>query len=91
MFKKNFILKRILFFVLLVVATVYIINSYNRFNSTLVGSNIEDVKKSWGEPYFQSTSKGKIHQHYRSLFIYKCVFIYNENDSILIEKWKQID
>lgn len=91
MFIKNFSLKRILFYVLFLFSVMYIVNSYYRFNATLIGLNIEEVRKIWGEPYFQSTSKGKIYQHYRSLFIFKCVFIYNENDSILIKKWKQID
>jgi len=91
MFKKNFTLKFIIVSVLFILPTVYIVTTYSKFNSTLIGSDIKVVKKEWGTPYFQSTSQGKIHLHYRSMFIYKCVFIFNENDSILIKKWKQID
>lgn len=88
---RKFILKSIINFVALLLSTFYIVNTYNKFNLISIGSNIDKVKKSWGEPYFQSTSEGKIYLHYRSLFIYKCVFIFNENDSLLIQKWKQID
>jgi len=90
MFKKNFTLKLIIVFVFLLLPTIYVVNTYNKFNSISIGSNIDEVKQDWGEPYFQSTSQGKIHLHYRSLFIYQCVFIYNEKDSLLIKKWRQV-
>lgn len=91
MFKKNFTPKFIIVFALFICTAVYFVTSHNKFNATLVGSNIKEVREKWGTPYFQSTSQYKIHLHYRSMFIYKCIFIFNENDSILIKKWKQID
>lgn len=91
MFKKNFTPIFIIVFALFIFIVVSFITSYNKFNTTLVGSNIKEVRKEWGTPNFQSNSQEKIHLHYRSMFIYKCVFIFSETDSLLIKKWKQLD
>lgn len=90
MFKKNLKLIIILSFSLLFVV-FFIFNSIKKYNNISIGTNLKDVREIFGTPNFRSVSNGKIHEQYRLLIIYKCVFIYNENDSLLIQKWKQID
>ncbi len=76
---------------LLLVLLLYLNNINQKYKNTIIGDHLLEVRENWGVPYFRNVSNGKIYEHFRPNYIDKCVFIYTEKDSLLVEKWWQID
>ena len=83
---KKFIL---IFFVVVIVVILFVLNFSQKYNDINKGIKVTKVREVWGNPsYIGDNDSLNFIDVYKTSFN-KYVFIYNKNDSLLVEKWKE--
>lgn len=67
----------------------YILSLGKRYDDTKIGDKISRVHDIWSRPDLITSDKDYFYHKYTILFANEYVFIFNAQDSTLLEKWKE--